>query len=248
MGLLTLVRHGQASAFAANYDRLSTLGELQAQLLGACWKRRNLTFDRVFCGPRVRQQRTAEIVADHAGLPAPVMLDALDEMRVEPLFAEHMPELYAMHGHLQTLGDAMVAAEGNAPKAKAFARLFGATLHLWLRGELPAKDGVEPWVDFQSRVRKAIADAQFEAQGKRVVFFTSAGVVALALQQATRLDDLETLSTAFRVRNSSVSEFLFSSGGSILPGAPERAAGERFSLLTFNETPHLDEAAQMTVR
>jgi broad specificity phosphatase PhoE len=247
MGLLALVRHGQASAFAENYDRLSTLGELQAKLLGACWKRRNLAFDRVFCGPRVRQQRTAEIVAGHAGLPSPVMLDALDEMRVEPLFAEHMPELYARHGHLQTLSDAMVAADGNAPKAKAFARLFGATLHLWLRGEIHA-DGVEPWVDFQARVRRVIADAQFEARGKRVVFFTSAGVVALALQQATRLDDLETLSTAFRVRNSSVSEFLFSSGGSILPGAPERAAGDRFSLLTFNETPHLDEAAQMTVR
>jgi broad specificity phosphatase PhoE len=247
MGLLTLVRHGQASAFAENYDRLSTLGELQAKLLGACWKRRNTSYDRVFCGPRVRQQRTAEIVADHAGLPVPVMLDALDEMRVEPLFEKHMPELYEKHGHLQTLNDAMIAAEGNGPKAKAFARLFGATLHLWLRGEIDA-DGVEPWVDFQSRVRKAIADAQFEAQGKRVVFFTSAGVVALALQHATRLDDLETLSTAFRVRNSSVSEFLFSSGGSILPGAPERAAGDRFSLLTFNETPHLDDAAQMTVR
>jgi broad specificity phosphatase PhoE len=247
MGTLALVRHGQASAFAENYDRLSTLGELQAKLLGACWKLRGVTFDRVFCGPRVRQQRTAEIVCAGAGLPAPVMLEDLDEMRVEPLFAEHMPELYARHGHLQTLSDAMVAADGNGPKAKAFARLFGATLHLWLRGELEAK-GVEPWVAFQARVRKVLTDVQFDGHGKRVALFTSAGVVAMALQMATSLEDVRALDAAFRVRNSSISEFLFSSGGSLLPGAPERAAGERFSLLSFNETPHLEDAAQVTVR
>jgi broad specificity phosphatase PhoE len=247
MGLLALVRHGQASAFAENYDRLSTLGELQSKLLGACWKRRGVTFDRVFCGPRVRQQRTAEIVADHAGAPTPVMLESLDEMRVEPLFAEHMPELYQRHGHLQTLSDAMVAADGYAPKAKAFARLFGATLHLWLRGEVSA-EGVEPWVAFQARMRKVLADLQFEGQGKRIALFTSAGPIALALQFATGLDDVRALDAAFRVRNSSVSEFLFSSGGSLLPGAPERAAGERFSLSSFNETPHLEDAAQVTVR
>jgi broad specificity phosphatase PhoE len=247
MGLLALVRHGQASAFADNYDRLSSLGELQSKLLGACWKRRGVTFDRVFCGPRVRQQRTAEIVADHAGLPGPVILESLDEMRVEPLFAEHMPELYARHGHLQTLNDAMVAAEGNAPKAKAFARLFGATLHLWVRGEIDS-DGVEPWTGFQARVRKTLSDLQFEGKGKRIALFTSAGPVALALQLATGLEDVRALDAAFRVRNSSVSEFLFSSGGSLLPGAPERAPGERFSLASFNETPHLEDAAQVTVR
>jgi len=247
MGTLALVRHGQASAFAENYDRLSTLGELQAKLLGACWKRRCVTFDRVFCGPRVRQQRTAEIVAEGAGLPPPVMLEALDEMQVEPLFAEHMPELYARHGHLQTLSDAMAAADGSGPKAKAFARLFGATLHLWLRGELGAR-GVEPWVAFQARVRKVLTDVQLDGQGKRVALFTSAGVVAMALQMATSLEDVRALDAAFRVRNSSISEFLFSSGGSLLPGTLARATGERFSLLSFNETPHLEDAAQVTVR
>jgi broad specificity phosphatase PhoE len=246
MGTLAMVRHGQASAFAENYDRLSTLGELQSRLLGDRWRRCGVTFDRVFCGPLVRQRRTAEIVVDVARLPAPVVLDGLDEMRVEPLFARHMPELYQRHGHLRTLGDALVAAEGNPAKARAFARLFGATLHLWMHGQIDA-DGVEPWPAFQHRVANAIAAAKVDAQGKRVALFTSGGVVGRALQMATGIDDARALDAAFRVRNSSVSEFIFASKGPVLPGTPEQAS-ERFSLSTFNETPHLEDAAQLTVR
>ena len=241
-----MVRHGQASAFAENYDRLSTLGELQSKLLGACWKRRGIGFDRVFCGPRLRQRRTAEIACDAAGLPPPVMLDALDEMRVEPLFAQQMPEIYQRYGHLQTLSDAMVAARGDAARAKAFARLFGATLHLWIRGEITAA-GVEAWTAFQARVREALLAARFDGQGKRVAIFTSGGPVAIALQLATGLDDVRTLDAAFRVRNSSVSEFVFSGAGPVLPGAHEQIP-QRFSLQSFNETPHLEDAAQLTVR
>jgi broad specificity phosphatase PhoE len=246
MGTLAMVRHGQASAFEANYDRLSTLGELQARLLGECWGRRGVRFERIFCGPRVRQKRTAEIAVEVARLPPPVVLDELDEMRVELLFAEHLPEIYQRHGHLQTLSDAMLAADGDAARARAFARLFGATLHLWVLGQVDA-EGVEPWTDFRARVRKVLSDVKFDAQGKRIALFTSAGPIAMALQLATGLDDVRALDAAFRVRNSSISEFVFASGGSVLPGTPEQAS-ERFSLASFNETPHLDDAAHLTVR
>jgi broad specificity phosphatase PhoE len=222
------------------------LGELQSRLLGEHFRRRGITFERVFCGPLVRQRRTAEIVVDTARLPAPVVLDGFDEMRVEPLFAQQMPEIYERHGHLRTLGDAMVAAEGNAAKGKAFARLFGATLHLWMQGQIAADD-LEPWAAFQERVRKAIDAAKVDGQGKRVLVVTSGGVIAVALQLALGIDDVRALDAAFRVRNSSISEFVFASKGSLLPGTPEEAS-ERFSLSTFNETPHLHDAAQLTVR
>ena len=264
MGTLALVRHGQASAFAENYDRLSTLGELQSRLLGEHFRRRAVTFDRVFCGPLVRQRRTAEIVVDVARLPAPVVLDGFDEMRLEPLFAEQMPEVYERHGHLRTLSDAMIAADGNAAKGRAFARLFGATLHLWMQGQITA-EGVEEWPSFQERVRKAIAAAKVDGggagfagdgrsanarsigRGRRILVVTSGGVIGVALQLAMDIDDVRVLDAAFRVRNSSISEFIFASEGSVLPGTPEQAT-ERFSLSTFNETPHLLDAAQLTVR
>lgn len=233
MGTLLLVRHGQASAFEENYDRLSSLGERQARLLGESWRRRELKVDRVFSGPCVRQKRTAEIAADAGGLPAPVVVEGLDEMLVEPLFREHLPELFARHAHLAALGDAMLAAEGNAARAKGFARLFEAGLQLWVRGEASA-DGVESWAQFQARVRQALSIVRANARGLRVLAFTSAGPIASAIQLATGAADGAALSLAFRVRNSSVSEFLFS--------------GERFSLASFNETPHLPDAALVTVR
>ncbi|NBR82040.1 MAG: histidine phosphatase family protein, partial [Betaproteobacteria bacterium] len=50
MGTLTLVRHGQASFGAANYDQLSTVGELQSARLGAYLAQQSLRFDAVYHG------------------------------------------------------------------------------------------------------------------------------------------------------------------------------------------------------
>lgn len=233
MGTLLLVRHGQASAFEDNYDRLSSLGERQARLLGEWWARRGLRADRVFTGPRVRQKRTAEIAAEAGGLPTPVEVPGLDEMGIEPIFKEHLPDLFARHAHLQALGDSMLAAEGDAARAKSIARLFEAALLLWVRGQVTAP-GVEPWLEFRARVRKVLALVRSEAQGQSIAVFTSAGVVAAAMQFALSADDETALSLAFRVRNSSVSEFVFTK--------------DRFSLVSFNETPHLEDAALLTVR
>ena len=233
MGSLFLVRHGQASAFEENYDRLSTLGERQARLLGELWRRRGLSFHRVFTGPRVRQKTTAEIAAEAGGLPPPVELPELDEMGVEPLFQQHMPDLFARHAHLQALGDAMLAADGDAARARSFAQLFEAVLKLWVRGEVPG-GGVEPWLDFRARVRKVLAAVRTDARGKRIAVFTSAGPIASAVQHSLGADDDTALALAFRVRNASYSEFLFS--------------GDRFSIASFNETPHLEDATLITVR
>jgi broad specificity phosphatase PhoE len=233
MGLLALVRHGQASANEANYDKLSPLGEEQARLLGELWKSRGVKFDRTVCGPRVRQRHTAEIACKTADLAQPELIESLDEMRIEPLFQKHLPLIYKRHPHLQVLGDAVIAADGDRARAATFARLFEATLQLWLQGQLAA-EGVETWLQFQQRVRLTIEQVQSGARGKRIAIFTSAGVVAVALQLSTGMEDRLALDAAFRVRNSSFSEFLYSPG--------------RFSLASFNETPHLPDAAKVTVR
>jgi broad specificity phosphatase PhoE len=233
MGTLFLVRHGQASAFEDDYDKLSPLGERQARRLGEHWAGAGARFDRVFTGPRLRQRRTAEIAADLGRLPPPVELPGLDEMGVEPIFKDHLPALFASHPHIASLGEAMAAAEDLESRGKAVARLFETVLMLWVHGEMRAP-GIETWSEFRERVAAALAAAREGARGQRVAVFTSAGPVAAAVQLALGCTDETALRLAFRVRNSSISEFLFS--------------GERFSLASFNETPHLDEAALVTVR
>ena len=44
MGTLYLVRHGQASFGAADYDNLSELGHRQAVRLGEYWRERGMKF------------------------------------------------------------------------------------------------------------------------------------------------------------------------------------------------------------
>jgi broad specificity phosphatase PhoE len=233
MGTLLLVRHGQASAFEDNYDRLSPLGERQAGLLGERWRRQGVRPDRVFSGPRVRQRRTAEIAAEVGGLPAPVVLEELDEMGVEPLFKELMPDLFARHAHLAALGDALLAADGDADRGRSIARLFEAVLLLWVEGRASAPE-VEPWPAFRARVARALDAVLADARGQSVAVFTSAGPVAAAVQRALGTGDEQAVRLAFQVRNSSFSEFLFSD--------------KRFSLASFNQTPHLEEASLVTVR
>ena len=65
MGIIHLVRHGQASFGAADYDVLSAEGEEQARLLGLALA--GLRPDRVVHGSLVRQRRTASIAAAAAG-------------------------------------------------------------------------------------------------------------------------------------------------------------------------------------
>ena len=60
MGAIYLVRHGQASFGAAEYDALSPLGVEQAGILGAALKQRGLSFDRIVSGPMRRHRQTAE--------------------------------------------------------------------------------------------------------------------------------------------------------------------------------------------
>ena len=247
MATMILVRHGQASWFEENYDRLSSLGESQSRLLGELWASRAVELTRVFTGPRVRQVRSAELCGEAfaaAGRkwPAPVVMDDLDEMRIEPLFREHLPELFEKHAHLRALSDSIVAADGNEARARIFDRLFQGVVTMWVKGQIGAP-GLETWGNFRARVQRGLRAAQeFETEGnlarapsgRRVAVFTSAGVVVAATQLALGLDDDKALGLAWHMRNSSVSEFLFSD--------------ERFSLLSFNSVPHLPEAQMITLR
>src|SRR5690606_22347182 len=60
MAELYLVRHGQASFGAANYDQLSPRAHPPAESLGAHLAERGITFDTLMTGALVRHHETAE--------------------------------------------------------------------------------------------------------------------------------------------------------------------------------------------
>ena len=67
MGTLYLVRHGQASFGAADYDNLSELGHRQAVRLGEYWRERGMRFDAVITGTLKRHRQTWEGIAEGPG-------------------------------------------------------------------------------------------------------------------------------------------------------------------------------------
>ena len=62
MTQIILIRHGQASFGAANYDALSDLGRTQARWLGEHFAKLGVRRARVICGTLSRQIDTADLV------------------------------------------------------------------------------------------------------------------------------------------------------------------------------------------
>lgn len=236
MGLITLVRHGQASFLKEDYDKLSELGEVQARTLGEYWVARDVRFDHVYYGPARRQSGTGEIVARvyreaRREWPAPVCLPELDEYPGIEVMRAFLPGLIDKHEDIQLLEREFRSAGEHVVAARAFEKMFQRVTRMWVAGELESPD-VETWQAFCDRVKLGVGKIR-DAGGNAVVF-SSGGVMAATVQIALDLSPVRTLELSWTPRNASYSEFLFS--------------GERFSLNTFNAYPHLDSPELLTWR
>jgi len=165
VGVVHLVRHGQASWGAPDYDVLSALGEEQARVVGAALSGRGITPDVILHGAMVRQRHTAELALSSAGWGCPLVADAgWDEM-------DHVAALSALPDP-DEVGD---------PD-----RRFTAALERWMAG---AHDGDyhETFSGFGKRVHAALeaVTAHSRDSGTAVVV-TSGGPIA---QTASRLVD-----------------------------------------------------------
>ncbi len=236
MGLLTVVRHGQASFLQADYDKLSPLGEEQARKLAAYWLESGARFDRVYYGPALRQRRTGEIVAEamrDTGVPWPEARvdDDFDEYAGIEVMKRALPRLCETDVEIGSLHRDFREARAGPLAGRTFEKMFQRVMRLWVAGELPCDD-IECWCGFCERIARAIA--RVRQGGGRPVVFTSGGVMAATARVALDLSPLHTMELSWMPRNASYSEFLFS--------------GERFSLSSFNAHPHLDAPELLTWR
>ena len=238
MSVLTLIRHGQASFFEANYDQLSELGKRQSEALGQYWARRKLHFDEVYYGPRVRQQRSAELAvtacrqADQP-CPDPMLLEALDEYDLKGLFGQLAPELCRQNDEFAQLVERHLRTQG-PERFHNFQGMFEPLLLFWQSPDA-AKVKMESWAAFSDRVLNAIRRFQEQnGNGRRIACFTSGGFIGRATQLALAAPDRTALELHWRLRNGSLTEFAFTP--------------TRFSLDTFNSVPHLDNPDLWTYR
>ena len=238
MSVLTLIRHGQASFFAANYDQLSELGERQSRALGEYWARRELKFHEVYTGPRVRQRHSAELAvaaARQAGqtCPEPVVLQDLDEYDLKGLTRLLAPELCRKNEEFAQVVERHLRSEGTE-RMRDFQAMFEPLLLYWQSGTA-AEQNMETWLAFRGRVQRAIRQFQENGgNGRRVAVFTSGGFIGSAVQFALAAPDRTALELHWRLRNGSLTEFAFTR--------------DRFTLDSFNAVPHLDDPALWSYR
>ena len=211
MGTLYLVRHGQASFGADDYDQLSPLGLQQAQHLGAHWLAHGQRFDTVLMGTLRRHAQTLDGIAQGLpGLPAPQVLPSLDEydslaliraIHTEPLQKPNTPELYRHHFRL--LCDAIAQ---------------------WMAGVI-SPQGMPSWEDFSLGVRRVLDQVRRDHADQNVLLVSSGGPISTAVGEVLGTAPEVTIALNMRIRNSAVTEF------SVSP--------KRLMLQTFNTLPHL---------
>lgn len=239
MSRLFLVRHGQASFLEQNYDKLSTMGEKQAQKLGQYWVSHGVLFDVVFTGPRSRQMETARIVGEiyrTVGLhwPEVQINQEFDEYHGDSVLESSLPALAESNPQVCELQQAFLNAGSTQEKHKTFQRLFEVVIGKWVGGEISVPD-IESWPQFCTRVHRGLsAICTGNGSGQNIAVFSSGGPIGVTMQRALDLSPENTLKVAWMARNCSYSEFLFS--------------GDRFTLSSFNAFPHLDDPALLTYR
>ncbi|MGM9484626.1 histidine phosphatase family protein [Roseateles sp. NT4] len=214
MGSLYLVRHGQASFGAADYDQLSPKGHEQCRHLGAYWRERGQRFDAVFTGTLKRHaQSLAGIVEGYSeDLPA-VALPGLNEYDSEAVVRAIHPE--------------PLGKPTDPEMVKQHFRLLRQGLLAWMAGET-APVGMPTHADFAAGVADALARVRAVGVGKQVLIVSSGGPISTAVGQVLNTPPETVVELNLRIRNSAVTEFAFNP--------------KRHHLVTFNTLPHLDSA------
>lgn len=230
MSTLTLIRHGQASFFSDDYDKLSELGEEQSRVLGRHWIELGTSFDEVYVGTLKRQVKTAECAGEPfaaAGLDYPDIqtLETLNEYPSDQVMGVLLPELCEKHPEIKALSEDYSIATEPGHKYKSFHRLLEAIMDKWVHKEYE-DTSISTWDEFAGGVRDALRDIMDKGgSGRRVAVFTSGGPIGVSVQTVLRAPELQAAKLNWRVRNASLTDFTFSNA-------------DRVTLDAFNATPH----------
>lgn len=214
MGTLILVRHGQASFGADDYDQLSKLGARQCRRLGEYFRERGVRFDAVLTGTLRRHGQSLAALAE--GLqwqPEPLLWPGLNE------YDSHAV-VHAVHP--EPLGKPLTTDD-----VKQHFRLLREGLLAWMAGRTQPV-GMPSFAEFSAGVRGALDHVRAHHVGQKVLIVSSGGPISTAVAQVLGAPDEAMVALNMRLRNSALTEFTFSS--------------KRHELVTFNHLPHLDDA------
>ena len=213
MGTLYLVRHGQASFGAEDYDQLSELGRRQSVRLGQYLRNKGLRFDAVLTGTLRRHAQTWDGIAEGAGLDLqPMLFPGLNE--------------YDSHAVIEAVHPMPLQKPDTPEGYRHHFRLLRDGLAQWMAGVVSPR-GMPSYLDFVHGITSALDLVRREHTGN-VLLVSSGGPIATAVGHILGTPPETTIELNMRIRNSALTEFAFTP--------------KRHMLLTYNTLPHLDHA------
>ncbi len=212
MGSIYLIRHGQASFGADDYDVLSPVGMRQAQILGQHLAELGLNFDRCLAGDLRRQQDTATLALKqfaNVGLPVPTL--ETDGALLPAMLPDEPEALHILRNAAQNRGE--------------FQRIFARIIERWLDGSHDP-EGLESWLGFVERVNSGLQRILEQADNtQRIAVFTSGGTITALLHLITRIPARQAFELNWQIVNTSLNQLKF--------------RGREVTLASFNSQTHL---------
>ena len=212
MSNLYLVRHGQASFGAEDYDNLSELGHKQAVRLGEYFKQKGLQFDAVLTGTLRRHAQTWAGIAQGAGLAhEPLQWPGLNE--------------YDSHAVIEAIHPYKLDKPDTPEMYRHHFRLLKDGLTQWMNGVVSPK-GMPTYDEFQHGVVSALEHVRKNHTG-HVLIVSSGGPISTAVGHILGTTPEKTIELNLRIRNCSITEFAYTP--------------KRHMLVTYNTLPHLED-------
>lgn len=255
MKLISLVRHGQASFGADNYDQLSPKGIAQTQWLGDSFRQSGRQVHALMSGEMQRQKDSLKHFLSHYYVTREGIELAEVTHHVQHPLTNQMPSTITLpvllaedsgfneFNHEQILYKARLDFEDKAsfmaylsrqPQPElSFTEVFSQAVSRWQSGKFDS-DYDESWQGFLQRTwggfERLIAQT---GKHEHAMVFTSGGVIASIMQQVMKLSDVQAFDLNWHIANASVHQFRVSDSGIFLQ--------------TFNEFSYLYQQGEQMV-
>ncbi len=220
MGHIYLIRHGQASFGADDYDKLSPLGHQQSERLGQYLAQRSerlgLTWEAVLTGSLRRHAETWAAMAKGAGWAhTPTVWPGLDE--------------YDSTALLQALPRDRELQDPHTPEGyKQHFRLLRDALTQWMAGTI-SPHGMPTYPAFVDGITSALTHIRQHCPHGNVLVVSSGGPISTLVGHLLRTPPETTIELNMQLQNTALTELV--------------VTAHHARLVRFNTLPHLDDAA-----
>lgn len=215
MGTLYLVRHGQASFGADDYDELSELGHRQCERLGQWFAARPTRFGHIFTGTLKRHRQSLEGIA--SGLTQTLDSTALSSLNE-----------YDSEAVVHAVHPAPLHKPTSPEQVRQHFRLLREGLLAWMAGDAKPQ-GMPNFEVFRAGVQATLDQVRAQHADETCLIVSSGGPISTAIGVVLGLQAEAIVELNLHLRNSALCEL--------------RVTPKKLNLVTFNTLPHLDEPA-----